>query len=220
MTPSTSPHSRPSLVDRALSDSALPLVAVDLASVESYLLVLPLSYLAVERDGALWCPLLSKPASLDLDIDAARTHARRLRLPFVRPERHPAPVPRAMRIAALAAARSRGAIFTVRATRLAWSTGADLDRLELGAGLGNCDPDDDPEGYLRLMVEEIGLDVREAKLAAREGSEWDLELHALAGGLARLGIHAAPALRWRGNLYTGLAAICSVLAESEGNRLR
>ncbi len=209
-----SPHRRTSLVDRALSDPDLPLVAIDLASVESYLLVRPLSYLAAEQDGALWCPLSSAPASLDLDVDAARMHADRLRLPFVRPERHPAPVPKAMRIAALAAARSRGALFTVRATRLAWSTGADLDRLELGAGLEDSDPHDDPEGYLRLMVEEIGLDVRDAKLAAREGSEWDVELQALADGLARLGIHAAPALRWRRKPYTGLAAISTVLAES------
>jgi 2-hydroxychromene-2-carboxylate isomerase len=217
MTPSVSPHRGASLVDRALSDPDVPLVVMDLASVESYLLVRPLSYLAVERHGALWCPLLSKPASLDLDIEIARIHAHRLRLPFVRPERHPAPVPRAMRIAALAAARSRAAIFTVRATRLAWSTGADLDRLELGAGLEESDGDDDPEGYLRLMAHEIGLDVSDAKLAAREGSEWDLELNAIAVGLARLGIYAAPALRWRGKLYTGLVAISAVVAESESN---
>ena len=220
MTPSASPHRRTSLLDRASSDPDLPLVAIDLASVETYFLVRPLSYLAVEEDGALWCPLPSEPASLDLDIDAAVVQARRLRLPFVRPERHPAPVPTAMRIAALAAARARGALFTVRATRLAWSTGADLDRLERGAGLDEAEPDDDPEGYLRLMVEEIGLDVSEAKLAAREGSEWDVELHALAGGLARLGIDAAPALRWRGKLYTGLAAISAVLAECEGDPRR
>jgi hypothetical protein len=206
-----------SLLDRASTDPNLPLVAIDLASVESYFLVRPLSYLAVERDGALWCPLLSKPSSLDLDIDAARVHAQRLRLPFVRPERHPAPVPGAMRIAALGAARSRAAIFTVRATRLAWSTGADLDRLDRGAGLDDSDSDDDPEGYLRLMAREIGLDVRDAKLAAREGSEWDTELHALADGLARLEIHAAPALRWRGKLYTGLTAINGVLSEYEEN---
>jgi hypothetical protein len=188
---------------------------MDLASVESYLLVRGLSYLAVEQDGALWCPLLSNPAALDLDIDAARLHADRLQLPFVRPERHPAPVPTAMRIAALAAARGRAAIFTVRATRLAWSTGADLDRLELGAGLEDPDQDDDPEGYLRLMAHEIGLAVEDAKLAAQEGSEWDVELHALAGGLAQLGIDAAPALRWRGKLHTGLAAISAVLAEQD-----
>lgn len=190
---------------------------MDLASVESYLLVRGLSYLAVEQDGALWCPLLSRPAALDLDIDAARLHAHRLRLPFVRPERHPAPVPTAMRIAALAAARRRAAIFTVRATRLAWSTGADLDRLELGAGLEDPDQDDDPEGYLRLMAQEIGLAVEDAKLAAQEGSEWDVELQSIAGGLARLGIDAAPALRWRGKLHTGLVAISAVLAESDSS---
>jgi hypothetical protein len=215
MTPSVSPRGRTSLVDRALSDPDVPLVAMDLASVESYLLVRGLSYLAVEQDGALWCPLLSRPAALDLDIDAARLHADRLQLPFVRPERHPAPVPTAMRIAALAAARGRAAIFTVRATRLAWSTGADLDRLELGAGLEDPDQDDDPEGYLRLMAQEIGLAVEDAKLAAQEGSEWDVELHAIAGGLAQLGINTAPALRWRGKLHTGLAAISAVLAEQD-----
>jgi hypothetical protein len=189
---------------------------MDLASVESYLLVRRLSYLAVEQHGALWCPLLSESASLDADIDAARLHAQRLRLPLVRPERHPAPVPRAMRIAALAAARSRAAIFTFRATRLAWSTGADLDRLELGAGLQEPDSDDDPEAYLRMIAQEIGIEVADATLASREGSEWDIELGSTADGLARLGIHAAPALRWCGTVYTGLVAISGVLAESEG----
>ncbi len=207
-----------SLVDCALSDPDLPLVALDLASVESYLLVRALSYLAVEQDGAVWCPLISEPAALDLDVEAARRHAERSRLPFVRPERHPAPVPRAMRIAALATARRRGAIFSVRATRVAWSTGADLDLLD-GSGTFE-DPEDDPAAYLDLIAEEIELDVRDAKLAAREGSEWDVELHALARGLARLGIHAAPALRWRRKLYAGLTAISAVLPESEGNLRR
>jgi hypothetical protein len=220
MTSPVSRHGRTSLVDRAASDPDVPLVVIDLASVESYLLVRGLSYLAVEQDGAVWCPLLSKPSSLDLDIEAARIHTQRLQLPFVRPERHPAPVPRAMRIAALAAARSRASIFTVQATRLAWSTGADLDRLEFGAGLEEADSDDDPEGYLRLMAQKIGVDVSDAKLAAQEGSEWDLELCAIASGLARLGIDAAPALRWRGRLYTGMAAISGVLAESESSPRR
>lgn len=218
MTPSLSPHGRASLVERASSDAGVPLVVMDLASVESYLLVRSLSYLAVEEDGAVWCPLLSRPSALDLDVDAARTQALRMRLPFVRPERHPAPVPRAMRIAALAAARSRAAIFTVLATRLAWSTGADLDRLEHGAGLAEPEVDgvdDDPEGYLSLLVKEIGLDVCDAKLAAREGSEWDCELRSIADRLARLGIGAAPSLRWRGRLYTGLVAISAVLADTE-----
>jgi hypothetical protein len=213
MTRSASPHRRTNLVEHALDDPDAPLVALDLASVESYLLVRALSYLADEQRGALWCPLLSPPAVLDLDIDGARIHAHRLRLPFVRPERHPAPVPKAMRIAALAAIGSRAALFTVRATRLAWSTGADLDCLELGGGLD--DAEDDPEGYLRLMVQEIGLDVCEAKLAAREGSEGDLEMRSIACGLRQLGIDAAPALRWRRELYTGLAAISAVLSSEK-----
>ena len=217
MTPSVSPDGRSRLAKPVWSDPDVPLVVIDLASVETYLLVRSLSGLAVEQHGAVWCPLVSEPAPLDRDTDAARLHADRLQLPFVRPERHPAPVPRAMRIAALAAARGRGAIWTVRATRLAWSTGADLDRLDDGAGLEDPDPEDDPEGYLRLMMQEIGLDVADAKLAAREGSEWDVELHALAAGLAQLGIHAAPALRWQGKLYSGLVAICAVLAEVESS---
>jgi len=209
-------HKRMSLLDRALGDPGVTLVAIDLASVESYLLACPLSDLAVERDGALWCPLPSAPAALDLDLHAAMAHARRLRLPFVPPARHPAPAPTAMRIAALAAARSRGAIFTVLATRLAWSTGADLDRLQFGAGLEDSEPDEDPEGYLRLLAREIGLDVGAAKRAARAGSPWDLELRALAADLERAGIHAAPALRWRGEVHTGLRAICAVLEERGG----
>lgn len=215
MTSSVGLHGRTRVGDRALFDPDVPLFVMDLASVETYLLVRRLSYLASERDGAIWCPLLSRPAALDLDIDAARSHAHDLGLPFVAPERHPAPVPRAMRLAALAAARSRAAIFTVRATRLAWSSGADLDRLEQGAGLGKLDPDDDPQEYLRLIVQEIGLDVHDATLAAREGSDWDLQLCSIAERLARLGIDAAPALRWRGRLYTGLVAISGVLGETE-----
>jgi hypothetical protein len=42
--------------------------------------------LAVEQHGAVWCPLISEPAQLDLDVDAARGYANRLQIPFVRPE--------------------------------------------------------------------------------------------------------------------------------------
>jgi hypothetical protein len=34
----------------------------------------------------VWCPLISEPAQLDLDVDAARGYANRLQIPFVRPE--------------------------------------------------------------------------------------------------------------------------------------
>jgi 2-hydroxychromene-2-carboxylate isomerase len=200
----------------ARSDPNVPLVVMDLASVETYFLVRALSGVAVEASGAIWCPLISEPAPLDFDVDAAEDCAARLQLPFVRPERHPAPVPRAMRLAALAAARGRGAIFTVRATRLAWSTGADLDRLGEDPGLQEGDNEDDLGGYLHLMMQEVGVDVAEATLAAEEGSEWDLELRSIACDLRRLGIHSAPALRLRGTLYAGREEISAVLAGSDG----
>jgi 2-hydroxychromene-2-carboxylate isomerase len=213
MTASVTPSGRSQVSGPALSDPDVPLVVMDLASAETYFLVRALSGVAVEASGAIWCPLISEPAPLDLDIDAAADCAERLQLPFVRPERHPAPVPRAMRLAALAAARGQAAIFTVRATRLAWSTGSDLDRLGEDMGLDAGDTEDDLEGYLRLMMQEIGVDVAEAKLAAREGSEWDLKLHSIARDLRRLGIHSAPALRLRGTLYAGQEEMSAVLAE-------
>ena len=192
----------------------MPLVAVDLASVETYFLIRLLSAAAVEEQGALWCPLISDPAPLDLDVQAARRHAERLQLPFVRPPRHPAPVPRAMRLAALAAARGRGALFTVRATRLAWAAGADLDRLGTH---GDSDVEDDElEGYLQLIVEEIGVGLADAKRAAEDGSDWDRQLSATALRLAQLGIDSAPTLRLEGTLYTGQAAISRALDAQDG----
>jgi hypothetical protein len=203
------------VIESASSARDVPLVVFDLASVETYFLVRSLSGLAVEADGAMWCPLVSEPASLDLDVAAAAALANRLQLPFVCPERHPAPVRRAMRLAALAAARGQAAIFTVRATRLAWSTGADLDRL-IEDDVEGEGADDDPEAYLPLITEEIGVELGEARLAVMEGSDWDLELNSIAARLGRLGIHAAPALRWRGALYRGRAAISDLLAETDG----
>jgi 2-hydroxychromene-2-carboxylate isomerase len=195
------------------SDRDVPLVVIDLASVETYVLVRPLSDVAVERQGAVWCPLISKPAGLDLDVEAARRHVDRLQLPFVRPERHPAPVPKAMRLATFASARACGAIFTIRATRLAWATGADLDRLGDPPSLEDGEIANGLEDYLRLIAREIGLDIEEAKAAMEDGSHWDAELDCAAGRLGELGIDSAPALRWQGNIYTGLDAISALLAD-------
>jgi AcrR family transcriptional regulator/2-hydroxychromene-2-carboxylate isomerase len=197
------------------SDPDVPLVVIDLASVETYVLVRPLSDLAVEREGAVWCPLTSKPAGLDLDVETARRHVERLQLPFVRPERHPAPLPRAMRLATFASARGSGAIFTIRATRLAWAAGADLDCLGDQPSLDDGEVEDDLDDYLRLIAREIGLDIEEAKLAMEDGSDWDRQLDQAADCLAQLGIDSAPALRWQGHIYAGLDAISAFLADRE-----
>jgi AcrR family transcriptional regulator/predicted DsbA family dithiol-disulfide isomerase len=212
LTPPASPGRRPRSSKPALSDPDVPLVVIDLASVETYLLVRALSDLAVEQQGAVWCPLISEPARLDLDLEAARRQVDRLQLPFVRPERHPTQLHRAMRLATLASTRARGAIFTIRATRLAWATGADLDRLGDGPSVKDRDAEDDD--YLRLIVREIGVEIEEAKTAMEEGSDWDAELDCAAGRLGELGIHRAPALRWHGRVHTGLDAVSAVLADS------
>jgi AcrR family transcriptional regulator len=214
LAPPASRDTQPRFANSALSDPDVPLVVIDLASVETYLLVAPLIGLAVERAGAVWCPLISEPAQLDLDLDAARARANRSRIPFVRPETHHAPVPRAMRLAALASERGRCAIWTVWATRLAWATGVDLSRLGEESRPGDTDAEDDLDGYLELMAQKIGLEVSDAKLAAEEGSQWDLELQSIARRLAQVGIHSAPALRWQGHIYTGLDAISAVLADT------
>jgi AcrR family transcriptional regulator/predicted DsbA family dithiol-disulfide isomerase len=212
--PPPSPRRQPRPAEPCWSDPDVPLVVIDLASIETYLLVRALSDLAVEQQGAVWCPLISKPARLDLDLEAARRQVDRLQLPFVRPERHPAQLRRAMRLATFASARARGAIFTIRATRLAWAAGVDLDRLGDEPSLEDRDAEDDRGDYLRLIVREVGLEIEEAKTAMEEGSDWDAELDWAAGRLGQLGIQSAPALRWQGRIYSGLDAISAVLADA------
>jgi hypothetical protein len=68
-----------------------------------------------------------------------------------------------MRLATFASARGSGAIFTIRATRLAWAAGADLDCLGDQPSLQDGELADDLDDYLRLIVREIGLDIEEAK---------------------------------------------------------
>lgn len=188
----------------ALEDRSVPLVVLDLASIETYFLAQPLSCLAFERDGAVWCPLIGDPAPLDRDDSVARARAESLELELQWPARHPAPVPRAMRVAALACERGCGADFMLAMSRLAWGSGRDLD---------------DPGEY-EFVAAEIGLDVCDAEAAAREGSEWDLQLRDLASGLRRLGVATAPALRWQGRISSGSESIAPLLAGSQSVPLR
>ena len=62
---------------------------------------------------------------------AAEERAAALRLPLVWPERFPAEVPAAMRVAARAQEAGRGAAFVLAATRLAFCGGFDLDDPEI-----------------------------------------------------------------------------------------
>jgi hypothetical protein len=47
----------------------------------------------------------------------------------------------------------------------------------------------------------------------QDGSDWDAQLDQAADCPAELGIDSAPALRWQGNVYSGLDAISAVLAD-------
>jgi 2-hydroxychromene-2-carboxylate isomerase len=188
----------------AWGDRGVPLVVLDLASVETYLLVQPLACLAFEQEGAVWCPLSSAPAPLDRDRQAAQARADRLGLELAWPQRHPHAVLRAMRVAALACARGRGADFMLGMSRLLWGSGRSLE---------------DPGGY-ELVAGELGIEPREASAAAQEGSAFDLELQAIAGNLGRLGITTAPALRWQGEVYMGSQAVAPVLSQSQSSQPR
>jgi hypothetical protein len=201
---------RPAGVAR-LRDPTVPLVALDLASVTSYLYVGQLAGLAPEHAGALWCPLVSEPTELDLDLDRARQVAERLRVPLNLPKRHPAPVLRMMRLAALACARGCGTSFFARMANLAYASSVDLEVLGRDAKRRQVDLD-----YLETYDLQVDrgkpVTTRETRLAGERGSESDKALGLIAGELGALGVSGAPALRWGGELYVGIDAIERVLS--------
>jgi 2-hydroxychromene-2-carboxylate isomerase len=106
----------------------------------------PFTYLAAERverafDEVTWTPACARTlrcASMPADfgdvqeiVDRAEERAAALRLPLEWPERWPAPVSAAMRVAHHAAQQGRGGAFVLAATRLAFAGGFDLDDLEI-----------------------------------------------------------------------------------------
>ncbi len=88
----------------------------------------------------------STPTTLEQQRRYAEQRAAELRLPLVWPERHPGPVPAAMRAAAYASEQGRGAAFVLAAGRLAFCGGFDLDDPEIlaeaaaaaGIGMDGC----------------------------------------------------------------------------------
>jgi 2-hydroxychromene-2-carboxylate isomerase len=120
-------------------------------------LACPFTYLVAERvergfHRVRWTPasatalrcgsLASGEGELERLRAAAEARAAALRLPLEWPERFPDDVPAAMRVAAYAAERGRGAEFVLAAGRLAFCGGFDLDDPEIlaeaaaAAGLG------------------------------------------------------------------------------------
>jgi 2-hydroxychromene-2-carboxylate isomerase len=109
-------------------------------------LACPFTYLAAERvdrtfEHVRWTPasttalrcgsLASDPAALERVQVAAEQRGAALRMPLIWPERFPADVPAAMRVAGHAAEVGRGAAFVLAAGRLAFCGGFDLDDPEI-----------------------------------------------------------------------------------------
>jgi 2-hydroxychromene-2-carboxylate isomerase len=157
-------------------------------------LACPFSYLAAERierafDDVVWTPATAPGlhrGTAGAIRRAAEERAAELRLPLVWPERFPAGVSAAMRVALLAAERGRGAAYVLAATRLAFCGGFDLD---------------DPE-ILAEAATASGLGYEECLLAADDHGR-DAQIERAGAALADAGAERLPALRIGRALYWG-----------------
>jgi 2-hydroxychromene-2-carboxylate isomerase len=169
----------------------------------------PFTYLAVERversfDEVLWTPastaalrracLADDPDGAEATRQAAEERAVALRMPVVWPERFPAEVPAAMRVAAHAAEAGRGAAFVLAATRLAFCGGFDLE---------------DPE-ILAEAAAAAGVVLDDCLHAARDVGR-DGAIEAAGRALLSAGADRLPALRVGRALYWGERRVADAL---------
>jgi 2-hydroxychromene-2-carboxylate isomerase len=180
-------------------------------------LACPFTYLAAERversfDDVIWRPAssdsLRRSALADDDVcaasvrRAAEERAAALRLPLVWPERFPAVVPAAMRVAAQADEAGRGAAFVLAATRLAFCGGFDLD---------------DPE-ILAEAAAAAGVVLEDTLRAARDAGR-DGAIEAAGRSLLAAGADRLPALRVGRALYWGEERVGEALAAARVARV-
>jgi 2-hydroxychromene-2-carboxylate isomerase len=180
-------------------------------------LACPFTYLSAERverslDDVIWraasTEALSRSCLADDDVGAAAVRRRAeeraatLRLPLVWPERFGEPVPAAMRVAAYAAERGRGAAFVMAATRLAFCGGYDLD---------------DPE-ILAEAAAAAGLALDDTLHAAREDAR-DGTIEETGRALLAAGADRLPALRVGRALYWGETRVGDALAAARVARV-
>jgi 2-hydroxychromene-2-carboxylate isomerase len=177
----------------------------------------PFAYLAAERversfDDVVWSPAsadaLRRSSLADDEIcaasvrRAAEERAAALRLPLVWPERFPAAVPAAMRVASHAAEGDRGAAFVLAATRLAFCGGFDLDDPEILA---------EAAAAAGLMLEDT---LRAARDAGRDGP-----IEAAGRALLAAGGDRLPALRVGRALYWGEQRVGEALSAARMARV-
>jgi 2-hydroxychromene-2-carboxylate isomerase len=180
-------------------------------------LACPFTYLAAERVERSFDEVVWRPASSDalrrsaLDHDdlsaasvrrAAEERAAALRLPLIWPERFPAAVSAAMRVASHAAEAGRGAAFVLAATRLAFCGGFDLDDPEILA---------EAAAAAGVVLDDT---LRAARDAGRDGAIEGAGRALLAAGADRL-----PALRVGRALYWGEERVGEALAAARVARV-
>lgn len=193
-----------SLEDHRAAREARPRARDRIAGVELHFdLADPFAYLAAERvertfESVTWTPVTGVGEQRRGTPEArmaAATRADALRVPLVWPERFPAPVPGAMRAAALAVESGRGAEFALAASRLAFCGGFDLD---------------DPEILAEAAAAAgIGLD---ACLAAAGDRGRDAAMAAAGRRLAVQGIDRLPVLRVGRAVFAGEERIAEAAA--------
>jgi 2-hydroxychromene-2-carboxylate isomerase len=173
-------------------------------------LACPFTYLAAERvdrafEAVVWTPVSSAALTGQADTSdpvatrrlcrAAEARAAQLRMPLVWPERFPAEVPAAMRVAVYAAECGRGAAFTLAAGRLAYCGGFDLE---------------DPEVIAEAAAAAgLGLD---ACLAAARDTSRDGARESAGQRLLAEGADMLPALRVGRALFSGEERVAEAAA--------
>jgi 2-hydroxychromene-2-carboxylate isomerase len=154
----------------------------------------PYTYLAAERADrgfALldWQPVPSAASPEPFGGDAREQIAARaddLRLPLVWVPEQPLNVPRAMRVATLAAERGSAAEFVLAATRLTFAGSFDIE---------------DPQ-ILAVAGHAAGIDTADVLLAAEEASR-EPGMRRSADVLCAAGVTQLPAIRVGGTLFCG-----------------
>jgi 2-hydroxychromene-2-carboxylate isomerase len=165
----------------------------------------PDTYLVAERierrfGDAGWLAAVLEPATtagapeLRRAMTAVELRAKELRLPLIWPERYPAPVPSAMRVAVFAGERGCAAAFAIAAGRLAFCGGFDIE----------------DQAILADAAAASGLDVKEALAAARD-ERYDAPSAAAGRALWVEGVSALPALRHEERFYSGEQRITAAL---------
>jgi 2-hydroxychromene-2-carboxylate isomerase len=168
----------------------------DLASPETYLVAERVERrfaTATWRPALLRLPAEAPPADGDEGLARVERRAHELRMPLVWPERYPAPVVRAMRVAVHATARGRGSQFTIAAGRLAFCGGFDIEEPRI----------------LAEAAAAAGLDV-DAALGAADDGRHDRALEVAGRSLRVAGGAELPALSRGGQIVCGEARIAAV----------